>query len=520
MKIDFNIFTNYNRKHIMNKVIVSKIAHASEFFGNSASGKMSVVKSDNAVISDDPSPTPPLPKEDNIDISCLSREQRQAYDKFVNGENVFVTGPGGTGKTKLVQNFLQYAQTNDKKIQICALTGCAAVLLGCKARTIHSWSGIKLARGSKEQVITSVLKNKNAVRDWKEAKCLILDEVSMLSQKIFEILEEIGRRARRNTSVFGGLQVIFLGDFFQLPPIETENDPGTEKFCFESPVWGRVFSLENHIQLTHIFRQKDANYINILMQVRKGYLDRENVEVLESYVNREYDPSANNGCIPAKLFAIRSKVDFINKQMFAKLDEKEFANEAIEKTDCKLMLDTGKAISADLLYKCSLLTLEQKTYEIENLLNNSACSKIYRFKKGASVMCTVNLDMDNQICNGAQGIITDIIEEGPQPTIVVKFSNGIIKRIVPYYWQSEEFPAVAVGQYPLILAWALTIHKIQGATLKLAEIDIGSSIFEYGQTYVALSRIQSLDGLYLSAFHPQKIRANPIVIQFYEKISV
>jgi ATP-dependent DNA helicase PIF1 len=256
------------------------------------------------------------------------------------------------------------------------------------------------------------------------------------------------------------------------------------------------------------------------MQVRKGYLDRENVEVLESYVNREYDPSANNGCIPAKLFAIRSKVDFINKQMFAKLDEKEFANEAIEKTDCKLMLDTGKAISADLLYKCSLLTLEQKTYEIENLLNNSACSKIYRFKKGASVMCTVNLDMDNQICNGAQGIITDIIEEGPQPTIVVKFSNGIIKRIVPYYWQSEEFPAVAVGQYPLILAWALTIHKIQGATLKLAEIDIGSSIFEYGQTYVALSRIQSLDGLYLSAFHPQKIRANPIVIQFYEKISV
>jgi ATP-dependent DNA helicase PIF1 len=365
-----------------------------------------------------------------------------------------------------------------------------------------------------------VLKNRNAVRDWKEAKCLILDEVSMLSQKIFEILEELGRRTRRNNSVFGGLQVIFLGDFFQLPPIETENDPGTEKFCFESPVWGRVFSLENHIQLTHIFRQKDANYINILMQVRKGYLDRENVEVLESYVNREYDPSANNGCTPSKLFAIRSKVDFINKQMFAKLAEKEFVNEAIEKTDCTTMLDTGKAISADVLYKCSLMTLEQKTYEIENLLNNSACSKIYRFKKGASVMCTVNLDMDNQICNGAQGIITDIIEEGLFPIIVVKFSNGVIKNIVPYYWQSEEYPAVAVGQYPLILAWALTIHKIQGATLKLAEIDIGSSIFEYGQTYVALSRIQSLDGLYLSAFHPQKIRANPIVIQFYEKISV
>jgi ATP-dependent DNA helicase PIF1 len=185
-------------------------------------------------------------------------------------------------------------------------------------------------------------------------------------------------------------------------------------------------------------------------------------------------------------------------------------------------LDSGKAISVELLKKCSLLCPEQKGYEIENLLNNSSCSKLFRFKKGASVMCTVNLDMDNQICNGAQGIITDIIEEGQSqpiyPTIIVKFSNGIIKRMGPHFWQCEEYPTIAVGQYPLMLAWALTIHKIQGATLKLAEIDIGSSIFEYGQTYVALSRIQSLDGLYLSAFQPQKIRANPTVIEFYENL--
>jgi ATP-dependent DNA helicase PIF1 len=126
--------------------------------------------------------------------------------------------------------------------------------------------------------------------------------------------------------------------------------------------------------------------------------------------------------------------------------------------------------------------------------------------------------MDNQICNGAQGIIIDILEDGLFPIIVVKFSNGIVKRIIHHFWQSEEYPTIAVGQYPLILAWALTIHKIQGATMKLAEIDIGTSIFEYGQTYVALSRIQSLDGLYLSAFQPQKIRANPTVVEFYNRI--
>ena len=459
-------------------------------------------------------------KQDIVDISCLSKEQKIAYDKFVNGENIFVTGPGGTGKTKLVQYIYEYSKEVNKNVPVCAMTGCAAVLLGNKARTIHSWSGIKLAKGPKDRIIAGVLKNRNVVREWNEAKCLVLDEVSMLSQKIFEILEELGRRTRKNAKVFGGLQVVFLGDFFQLPPIETENDPGTEKFCFESPMWNYVFSKENHIQLTHIFRQKDIDYINILMQVRKGYLDEEKSKLLETYVNRDYDPSSNNGCIPAKLFAIRSKVDFINKQMFAKINEKEFVNEAIVKTDCTTHIDSGKAISVELLKKCSMMSLEQKEYEVENLLNNNACSRLFRFKKGSSVMCSVNLDMDNQICNGAQGTITDIIEEGLYPIIVVKFANGIIKRIGHHYWQSEEYPTVAVGQYPLMLAWALTIHKIQGATLKLAEIDIGSSIFEYGQTYVALSRIQSLDGLYLSAFHPQKIRANPLVIEFYENLII
>ena len=461
---------------------------------------------------------PIFKEEPVIDTSCLSKEQQLAYDKFVNGENIFVTGPGGTGKTKLVQYLVEYSRISNRNTSVCAMTGCAAVLLGCKARTIHSWSGIKLAKGPKDRIISAVLKNRNSVREWKEAKCLILDEVSMLSQKILEVLEELGRRTRKNSNVFGGLQVVFLGDFFQLPPIETENDPGTEKFCFESPVWNQVFSKENHIQLTHIFRQKDKDYIDILMQVRKGFLDEDKSKVLETYVNREYNPEENNGCIPSKLFAIRSKVDLINKQMFSKISEKEFVNEAIIKTDCTTHLDSGKAISVDLLKKCALLLQEQKEYEIENLLNNSSCSRLFRFKKGASVMCTVNLDMDNQICNGAQGIIIDIIEDGLYPTIVVKFSNGIVKRMGPHYWQSEEYPTIAVGQYPLMLAWALTIHKIQGATLKLAEIDIGSSIFEYGQTYVALSRIQSLDGLYLSAFQPHKIRANPKVIEFYEKI--
>jgi ATP-dependent DNA helicase PIF1 len=154
-----------------------------------------------------------------------------------------------------------------------------------------------------------------------------------------------------------------------------------------------------------------------------------------------------------------------------------------------------------------------------NLQSNSPCVPILQLKKGAVVMCTVNLDMEHGICNGSQGIVVDILTPSNGPPIpVVKFSNGLVRQIQVHHWQSDEFPTIAIGQIPLCLAWALTIHKIQGATLTLAEMDLGSSIFECGQTYVALSRIKSLDGLYLSSFHPQKIRAHSKVMRFYQSI--
>jgi ATP-dependent DNA helicase PIF1 len=458
------------------------------------------------------------PETINIDISALSKEQKYAYHKFVKGENLFITGPGGTGKTRLVQYLVDYAKSANKSVQVCAMTGCAAVLLQCNARTLHSWSGIKLAKGPKNTVVESVLRSKHAAKAWRAAKILILDEISMLSKKIFEIIEETGRAARKSTLPFGGLQVIFVGDFYQLPPIGTEGEPDTERFCFESPLWNTVFKQENHIELKTIFRQKDPIYIDTLMQIRKGNLDEEKKQILRGYLNREYDSEKNNGCVPTKLFAIRSKVDYVNTQMFAKLKEKEHVFEYTIKTDCLSYLESGKIIPPDILQKCNGLSITEKEFELDQILNNSQCNKVLRLKKGAAVMCTINLDMDNGICNGSQGIIIDIIEQNQVVTPIVKFSNGIIRRINPHYWQSEDYPSLAVGQFPLCLAWALTIHKIQGATLSMAEIDIGRTIFEYGQTYVALSRIQSLEGLYLSAFEPDKIRANPIVNEFYSRI--
>jgi len=465
------------------------------------------------------------PINTSMDSLGLSDEQKYAFMKFKQGENLFITGPGGSGKTRLVKLFNDYSDLHKKNIPVCAMTGCAAVLLNCNARTLHSWSGIKLAKGEKSKVIASVLRNQYAVKKWRKATGIILDEVSMLSKKIFEIIEEIARKMKNSSLPFGGMQIIFTGDFFQLPPVGTDGEPDTEQFCFESPVWNLVFKMENHIELKTIFRQNDPIYINILNEIRYGELSETNKLLLQSYVNREYDPLKHNGCVPTKLFALRAKADYVNTMMFSKIKEKEFIFEAIRKHDCFTNMDSSKPIPQEIIAKCRQLSSTDITQELEMMVGSIPCPQVLRMKKGAAVMCTINLDMENGICNGSQGIVLDILENtiptqtNISPTIIkVRFSNGITRDIGLHYWQSDDYPMLAIGQYPLSLAWALTIHKIQGATLSMAEMDIGQSIFEYGQTYVALSRIKSLDGLYLSAFHSQKIKANPKVSEFYKTI--
>ena len=446
--------------------------------------------------------------------STLSHEQEYAFQQFKQGKNIFITGPGGTGKTKLIQHLVEYAKQNNKSVQVCALTGCAALLLGCNARTIHSWSGIKLAKGSKEQIVEQVLRNKYVKKNWRTVKILIIDEVSMMSKKIFDILEEVARQTRNTSVVFGGIQVVFTGDFFQLPPVPTYNDQETADFCFESKKWNIVFPMENHIELKTIFRQQDPIYIEILSQVRKGELSNENIVTLQKYVKREYFPEEHNGCQLLKLFPIKSRADYVNKMMFDKIEEPTYIFEMVKMRDCGMYMDNGKIIEPELLEKCEKMSLLEIETELESLTNNIPCSQQIELKKGTAIMCCVNMDMENGICNGSQGIIIDFVGKCPY----VRFSNGYCTVISMHYWQSEEYPKIAVGQYPLVLSWALTIHKIQGATVDMAQIDIGQNIFEYGQTYVALSRIKSLDGLYLSGFHPLRIKSNPKVIEFYKHI--
>ena len=448
----------------------------------------------------------------------LTIEQEYALQQFEEGHNMLLTGPGGTGKSCLIRKMIEISEKKGENVQVCAMTGCAALLVGCGATTLHSWSGIKMARGLTCEIITNIRNNKKTCAKWRSLKTLILDEVSMLSKRLFELLDEIGKNVRGSPLPFGGIQLVFTGDFYQLPPIGGPEE-GSGQFCFESDLWYSTFSLDNHIELTKLFRQKDPRYKKILNNIREGKIDPEDMSVLRTRLNVAYNKDDHNGVVPTKLFATKSSVDRMNQQEFDKLTTQSYEYNCIQKGDCIGNLDSGKPFSSEYIAKCKKeLTAVKKEMEFRFLSENCPMEKMLCLKEGANVMCTVNLDLEAGICNGSVGVIIGFSSSGGPPIPTVKFSNGVTRQIGIKYWQSEEFPILAIGQIPLKLAWAMTIHKSQGATLTMGEVDIGNSVFECGQTYVALSRIQALEGLYLCGLNPSKIKVNPKVREFYLKI--
>ena len=279
----------------------------------------------------------------------LSDEQDHALDLFKAGKNLLITGPGGVGKTHLIHKFIEHSNRIGRNVQVCALTGCASLLLGCSAKTIHSWSGIKLAKGAKKQIIDRAVKSRGVKQRWKSIRVLIIDEVSMMSKKIFDVLEELARHMKQNQQPFGGIQLIMSGDFYQLPPIGDPNEPSTGQFCFESQRWLTVIPWDNHIELNTMFRQKDPKYIEILSQIRQGALSPGNAKLLEGYVGRKYNPDENNGIVISKLFPVRSRVDYINRLMFEKLDTPIESYSAEKIHDCCSYVESGEAIETGLL---------------------------------------------------------------------------------------------------------------------------------------------------------------------------
>ena len=421
----------------------------------------------------------------------MDSKQQKCIDSILYGKNIFITGSGGSGKSFVINHIFELLKES-KKIALTAMTGCAAILLNPNARTLHSWAGIGLGKENPDELYLKIQKNKKAWKSWITLDILIIDEVSMLSPTLFEKLNILGKRIRRNQNYFGGIQLVLSGDFFQLPPIEES------KFLFESPIFSQTIDII--IELDTVYRQKsDLQWFSILQNIRKGIIQKTDLHTLyHRLLHKIHDEKISDICV---LYPINRKVDFLNEQQLILLQEpiKEF----------KYYVKNPKKIKIQDL-------------PIENFIVQSGILDLIRLAKGAHIMLTRNIDIENGLVNGSQGTIIDF-DSNNNP--IIQFMNHQEPiTIVPFEYVFEDlnninYEKFSIFQLPLKLAWAVSIHKVQGHTLDCALMDLGSNIFECGQIYVALSRIKSLKGVYLTSFDPQKIKINQTVLDFYHSIS-
>ena len=431
---------------------------------------------------------------------ALNDEQQQALNTVLMGKNIFLTGPGGTGKTYLIQTIQAELMARGKKVAVTALTGCAALLLGREAKTIHSWAGIGLGKDDAIKLVAGIRKyGYKAMRRWLTTHVLIIDEVSMMTADIFEKLDFVGRSIRKNMKPFGGIQVILVGDFFQLPPVNKDSIP--QKFVFESTSWNDV--IHQVIPLTKIQRQSDPVFHKILSEAREGKLGAESMKIL---MNRQGLPWHTQKIRPTLLFSRRAEVDMINDQNLKALKGQERVFEAKTVFDATVV----KGFTSD---------SPEIQKAVAKLDRDAPYKQTLNLRVGAQVMLVYNLDQEAGLVNGSRGVVEGFADTFPSLPLVLFHGQAAPIPVGEQTWESEEMEGVKRAQIPLMIAYAITIHKAQGSTLDCALIDIGPRTFEVGQAYVALSRVKSLESLYVHELDPLACKAHPKVVEFYKGLA-
>lgn len=397
--------------------------------------------------------------------------QSEALSILHTGANVFLTGEPGSGKTHTVNAYIAWLRSHGIEPSITASTGIAATHVG--GMTLHAWSGIGIADRMTPELLDTIVNKEHVAKRLQKAKVLIIDEVSMLSANVLSMVDEVVREVRHEPDLaFGGLQVVLVGDFFQLPPVSRSK----VEFAFESPVWGKLNPLVCYLTEQH--RQDDGQFLSVLGAIRAGDWDHTHVSLITAR-EAEYD-SIEEG-VP-QLFTHNADVDRINSEQLGKLPgaSKTFA-----------MSSSGSAALAEALKRGCLSP--------ETLV----------LKEGAVVMATKNNPVAGY-ANGTLGIVIGFERGTNNP--IVETRDGRELTIAPAEWAVEEAGKVKakLTQIPLKLAWAITIHKSQGQSLDAAAMDLSRS-FEYGQGYVALSRVRSLSGVHLLGWSENALMVHPQV---------
>ncbi|OPB45167.1 putative mitochondrial DNA helicase (Pif1) [Trichoderma guizhouense] len=464
------------------------------------------------------------------DAIHLSKEQEHVLDLVVNqGKSVFFTGPAGTGKSVLMRAIINQLRTkyarDRERVAVTASTGLAACNIG--GITLHSFSGIGLGKEDAATLVRKIRRNPKAKNRWLRTKCLIIDEISMVDGDLFDKLSQIGRTIRNNGRPWGGIQLIITGDFFQLPPVPDGDKKREAKFAFDAATWST--SIDHTIGLTQVFRQRDPKFAAMLNEMRLGQITQDTVDTFKRLAR---PLEFNDGVESAELFPTRAQVDGSNERRLRDLPGAPIKYDAIDTGDVNIR---DKLLANMMAPKSIELKMDSQVMLIKNLdgsLVNGSLGRVIAFSDERTFDMT-NMDdydpfMDDAMAKARRKLKAFSREPDPDGSgmkyPVVRFisTDGVARVILcqPEEWKVElpngEVQAKRV-QLPLILAWALSIHKAQGQTLERVTVNLGR-VFEKGQAYVALSRATSQEGLRVLGFDKNKVMAHPRVITFYRQL--
>ncbi|MDO8507351.1 MAG: AAA family ATPase [bacterium] len=400
--------------------------------------------------------------------------QDTAFSICKTGVNVFLTGEPGSGKTHTINRYVEYLRSHGIEPAITASTGIAATHIG--GMTIHSWSGIGIKEMLSSADLGRIASKSYISKRINKTSVLIIDEISMLSENTLTMVDLVCKRVRENEQPFGGLQIILVGDFFQLPPIS--HGGGTNHFAFESESWADLDPTICYITEQH--RQDDKEFLSVLNALRSGNFDEEHL----CHIQKRMDQHLENSLEITKLFSHNIDVDRINSAELEKISSEEASFQMAQVGPRQLVAAIKKGC----------ISPEE-----------------FSVKVGAVVMFTKNNPKAGFV-NGTLGKIVGFDDDSGYP--VVKTMDGRHIEAEPMDWTIEENGMIRakVTQIPLRLAWAITIHKSQGMSLDAAIMDL-SGVFEYGQGYVALSRVRRLSGLYLLGCNDHALLVHPDILE-------
>ena len=404
----------------------------------------------------------------------LSKKQENVIQSILNGDTIFLTGSPGTGKSFVLQVIMP--KLFNKNVGITATTGCAAINVG--GTTIHSFFKLKPDTTVSKHIDKLISTKCDTYKKIRDLDILIIDEVSMLDSILCNTISDILKGCKNTDKVFGGIQMIFVGDFFQLPPI-------TNNFCFLSSSW--ITLNPKIIELTELIRQTDDKLFQlILAKLRFGKLTKQIYDILIK--NKEI---TFTDIKPTKLYPNNVDVNTINQKEIKKLLVNEPKSNTFVPYFTKVVNDN----------------LKQKLNEYTIFL----CV-------GSQVMITRNINIENELVNGTRGVVVNITKS----SCFVKTLNGLIHEInyYPQEYKNNYIKNLTIMFMPIKLAYALTIHKSQGSTIDYLEIDLGSKIFEYGQGYTALSRGKKLENIKIINLHCDSFKVHPNVIKWYQENSI